>query len=396
MRLFEPLSLGPLHVQNRLARSATYEAMAPETGEVNDKLVRLYETLAKGQVGLIIAGYSFVQEAGKCMKYQTGLHDDALVPGWKKLVDAVHAAGGTISAQIVHGGLQSVKQPAVKHAPAPSGGIRNLSTFVTSRAMDGGEIQGVIEAFGKAASRAVSAGFDAIQVHAAHGYLASQFLSPFFNRREDEYGGSDEKRFKFLREVIEAVKKVIPNDKAVLVKLNTDDRVRGNGITPVLAKQYASWLAALHVDCVEVSCGTVSLSPFDMSRGTVPINGFARMFPKWQRPLVKPLMRMMFRDKDLTGEYNLDAARAIKPALGSIPLMLVGGVRSVARMEEILQAGSVDMVSMSRPFIREPMLAKGMKEGRISTVACTSCNNCFAAAASGLPLACYVNGLPPE
>jgi 2,4-dienoyl-CoA reductase-like NADH-dependent reductase (Old Yellow Enzyme family) len=394
--LLQPIAIGPLNVQNRIARSATYEAMATETGEITDQIVNLYERLARGQAGFIIAGYSYVQQAGKCMPKQTGLHADAMVPGWRKAIETVHASGGTIAAQLAHGGVQSVKQPGMKHVPGPSSGIRNLSTFMTSRSMDGHEIHDTIDAFGAAAARAVSAGFDAIQIHAAHGYLVNQFLSPHFNRRSDEWGGSDENRFKFMKEVIGAVKKVLPKDKALLVKLSTNDHVRGHGITPVIAKQYASWLAGLLVDCVEISCGTSNFSPFDMSRGAVPIDAFARMFPKWQRPLLKPAMRFMFGRKDLAGEYNLDAAREIKPVLGKIPLMLVGGVRNVVRMEEILHSGVADMISMSRPFVREPMLVNNIKDGKMTNVTCTSCNNCFAAVACGLPLACYVKGLPPE
>ena len=392
--LFEPIDIGPLTIKNRFVRSATYEAMASENGEVTEELIRLYRNLAKGQAGLIIAGYSYVLPSGKCMKHETGLHDDAMIAGWKRLVDAVHDEGGTIAIQLVHGGIQSLKEKGTRSIRGPTGGIRNSVNFGKSSEMTDSEIRETIEAFGAAASRAISAGVDAIQIHAAHGYLASEFLSPFFNRREDSWGGSDENRFKFLKEVILAVKNGLPSEKALLIKLNAADHVKGGGITPELALVYARWLADLGIDGLELSCGTTFFSPFNMCRGNIPYDDLSRKFPKWQRPLVKSIMKQMFKSRALEGEYNMDAAKIIKPVLGKVPLILVGGVRSVARMESIIREGHADMVSMCRPFVREPFLVKDIKDGKIDAVTCTSCNRCFAAVFNEIPLACYAKGLP--
>ncbi|HME53984.1 MAG TPA: NADH:flavin oxidoreductase [Candidatus Lokiarchaeia archaeon] len=394
--LFEPINLGPLIIKNRFVRSATYEAMARENGEVTDELIRLYRNLAKGQAGLIIAGFSYVHPSGKSFKHQTGIHDDAMINGWKRIVDEVHDAGGTIAIQLAHGGIQSVKEKGTRYLAGPSGGIRNYINFTTSREMSDSEIQETIESFGAAAARAISAGVDAIQVHAAHGYLGSEFLSPFFNRREDSWGGTDEKRFRFLKEIIAAIKKSMPDDKALLVKLNTDDNVKVGGITPQLARTYAGWLVELGIDGLEVSCGTAAFSPFNVIRGMAPYDDLARAFPRWSRWLVKPAMKRMIKPQPLSGEYNLEAANLIKPILGKVPLILVGGVRSLARMDRIIQDGAADMISMCRPFIREPMLVKEIMEGKLEAVACTSCSRCFAAVFNEIPLACYVRGLPME
>jgi 2,4-dienoyl-CoA reductase-like NADH-dependent reductase (Old Yellow Enzyme family) len=394
--LFEPINLGPLTIKNRFVRSATFEAMTSENGEVTNQLVRLYRNLARGQVGLIITGCSYVQATGKFLNSQTGFHDDATIAGWKRLVDTIHEEGGTIAVQLGLGGIQGVKEKGMRYLPAPSGGIRNLANFATSREMTEAEIQETIERFGAAASRAIAAGVDAIEIHAAHGYLVSEFLSPYFNRRDDSWGGSDENRFRFLKEIVAAVKKSMPAETALLVKLNTNDHAKGGGITPQLALIYAGWLANLGIDGLEVSCGMANFSPFNMSRGMAPYDDFARIYPKWQRWIAKPAMKRVLKPQPLEGEYNLEASKLIKPVLGNLPLILVGGLRSVARMETIIQEGTADMISMSRPFVREPMLVKNIWEGKIDAVSCTSCNRCLAAITTGLPLACYVNGLPKE
>jgi len=183
--------------------SATYEAMASETGEVTKKLVKRYQVLAKGEIGLIIPGHMFVHPYGRAAQFQTGIHRDEMVPGLKRLVDAVHKEGGKIFLQISHAGRQTKKALIGRRPMGPSSFDRDPTNMVKAAEMNKEEIMESIAAFGDAARRAVEAGADGIQLHAAHGYLINQFLSPYFNKRKDEWGGSDEKRFSFIREVIQ-------------------------------------------------------------------------------------------------------------------------------------------------------------------------------------------------
>ena len=203
--LFTPIDLGDVHIKNRFIHSATYEVMALETGEISDKLVKRYQNLAKGEVGLIIPGYMYVHPLGRCAKYQTGIHSDDMIPGLRKLVKTVHQEGSKIAFQLVHAGRQTEKSVIGQTPIGPSSKGRDPVYFVKPKEMNADEIQEVIQAFGKAATRAVEAGADGIQLHAAHGYLINQFISPFFNQRKDEWGGSDENRFRFLKEIIVSI-----------------------------------------------------------------------------------------------------------------------------------------------------------------------------------------------
>ncbi len=186
--LFTPINIGNVRINNRFIHSATYEVMALKTGEVSDKLIRRYQNLAKGEVGLIIPGYMYVHPWGKAYKYQTGIHSDDMIPGLRKLVEAVHKEGGKIAFQLVHAGRQTTKARIGQTPIGPSSSGRDPINFVKPKEMSVNEIQEAIQAFGAAARRAVSAGVDGIQLHAAHGYLINQFLSPFFNHRKDEWG----------------------------------------------------------------------------------------------------------------------------------------------------------------------------------------------------------------
>jgi 2,4-dienoyl-CoA reductase-like NADH-dependent reductase (Old Yellow Enzyme family) len=199
--LFEPLNLGNVQIKNRFVHSATYEAMALETGEVSDQLIKKYQILAKGEVGLIIPGFMYVHPLGRSYTYQTGIHNDRMIPGLRKLVEAVHREGGKIAFQLVHAGRQTTKAIIGQTPIAPSSKGRDPINFVKPKEMNPNQIREVIQAFCMAAHRAVESGADGIQLHAAHGYLINQFLSPFFNHRGDEWGGSDANRFRFLKEL---------------------------------------------------------------------------------------------------------------------------------------------------------------------------------------------------
>lgn len=386
--LFESIQLGQTQLANRFVCSATYEAMATEQGEVTDNLVKRYRILAKGEIGLIIPGYMYVHSLGRAAKYQVGIHDDRMIPGLRRMSEAVHYQGGRIVFQLAHAGRQTKKELIGRTPLGSSARGRDPTFFVKPVAMSEAQIAIVIDAFGQAARRAVEAGADGVQVHAAHGYLLNQFLSPFWNRRQDAWGGSDEGRFRILRETILAVRRALPVGMPLLVKLNTYDGTPKEGMTPALALTYARWLAELGIDGLELSSGSTYYSFGDMIRGEIPVDELALAFPGWMQPFAKLALRQMVGKFDLEEGYNVPASRLIKPAVGEVPVMVVGGLRRVAHMEALLEEGAADMVSMARPFIREPHLVRRIREGRAEGSTCTSCNKCFALIAADSPLRC--------
>ena len=391
--LFSPVTIRTMEIENRFVHSATYEAMSNEKGEVTDELINRYKTLAKAGIGLIIPGYLYVHPAGRAVRKQAGIHTDEMIPGLTKLVEAVHQLGVKIAFQLVHGGMQTGKAIIGQTPLAPSGGLRNPMTFDKCREMTQLEIEETIHAFSQAARRAAEAGADAVELHGAHGYLLSEFLSPFFNRRKDSWGGSEEGRFRIVKEVIQETRKVIPDAMPILIKINTNDFTPKEGVTPTTAKKYAGWLRNVLIDAVELSCGT--FFTFHVVRGEIPSKELMKALPAWMRPLAKLQFRRLRPQCSFVEAYNLAAAEIIKPELGEVPLLLVGGMRRLSHMEELVERKYADLVSMSRPFIREPLLVKRFREGKAEQASCISCNKCFAAIANGLPVRCYVDGLPP-
>ncbi len=245
--LFQPYALGPLRLRNRFVRSATTSAWADERGVVGPEIIARYEELAAGGVGLIIKGHLYVDPRGKAHAGMAGISDDGHVPALAELVDGVHRHGGVIVAQINHAGCE-----------AEAGERMGPSDLETpewrARAMDAGEIREVIRAFGEAGRRAVDAGFDGVQLHAAHGYLLSQFLSKLANRRTDEWGGDLENRMRLLREVYLELRARLGDDIVIGAKLNCDD-FSESGFTVEESAEVAGELSRLGIDFIEVSGG---------------------------------------------------------------------------------------------------------------------------------------------
>jgi 2,4-dienoyl-CoA reductase-like NADH-dependent reductase (Old Yellow Enzyme family) len=390
------MNIGKMEVKNRFVRSATLENMAKETGEVTEDLIKLCSTLAKGEVGLIIPGYLYIHPLGKAFKYQTGIHNNNLVPELKKLVDAVHKEDGKIALQIVHAGMQTFEGLIGTLPAGPSADIFNPISLRYSREMTEEEIQETIRAFEDAAKRVVESGADAIQLHAAHGYLINQFLSPFYNQRKDQWGGSEENQFRYLKELVVRIKKIIPTEMPFLVKLNTLDYTPDEGITPDLALKYTERLVNLGIDAIEISCGSSNFSIFNMCRGDVPVQEIIQFMPESLVELATQVFQEMVGQYNMEEAYNLHTAKIIKPIMGSTPLILVGGLRNKVMMEDILEKNHADFISMSRPFIREPFLVKNFKEGKQDRASCVSCNRCLAAVPNDLPVRCYTNKFPGE
>ncbi len=393
--LFTPMTLGNQIIKNRFVHSATYEAMAKETGEVSENLIRRYNTLSKGGIGLIIPGMMLVQSSGRGYAHQVGIHNNKMIPGLKTLVSAAHEHESKIVFQLAHAGRQTTKAMIGMRPMGPSVTSRDPVNFVKPRAMSEADIQETIHAFGKAAWRAAEAGADGVQIHAAHGYLVNQFLSPFHNNRHDEWGGSDVNRFKFLKQILLEIKKHVPDNFMILVKLNTHDHTPKAGITPDLAATYAGFLSKMKIHGLEVSCGSILYSFMNMCRGNVPVDELVQGLPFWKRPLARIMINRFSGKFDLEEGYNLEVAALIKPKLENIPLFVVGGFRRFSHMASVIQNGLAEGISLSRPFIREPLLLKKFKDGRTSDeVSCVSCNRCLAAIANDLPVRCYRDQFP--
>lgn len=384
--LFKTGEIGQMSLKNRIVRSAFLENMATSDGLPTEDTLRNYERLARGGVGLIITGMAYVSPGGKGQPLQHGAHTDGIIPVWRKITDLVHQLGGKIAMQIVHCGRQSnPKALAGMHPVAPSA-TPNLYYLSRSRQMSSDEILQTIEDFGNAASRVKEAGFDAVQIHGAHGYLVSSFFSPFANRRRDEWGGDAGRRFRFPAEVYKAVRSAVGPDFPVLFKMNANDFIcRGFG--PRESFPAAHHLAELGVNAIELS-GGIFETLLHTCRGNVPLDLFALD----RSPIVRQFLLMFFRVQKkfipFKEAYFLPYAVKLKPSL-KIPLILVGGIRTPETAERILETGAADFISMARPLVREPDLPNKWLSGKRVAAQCSSCNRCAGEEEKGNKAKCY-------
>jgi len=340
--LFTPANIGTLRLPNRIIRSATGENMADPDGRPQPRLGELWVKLARGGVGLIISGHAFVHPSGQCHEGMSGIWTDEFIHDWRAITEAVHRAGGLVAMQINHGGRQC-SSDTVSQRIAPSDWEYEDGS-PPARAMTEEEIEEVIRAFGQAARRAREAGFDAVQIHAAHGFLISEFLSPRFNRREDEWGGSPENRRRFLKAVCREVRSQVGDDYPLLIKLGMYDEPQEGGLTVEESLGTVAELAGYGLDAVEFSGAT---GAHNAPNGILPGKG--------------------------EGYFRFLAQRA-RP-LTELPIISVGGYRSRSLMEEVLQSGDADFISLSRPLILEPDLPLRFQQGQEAS-RCVSCGKC--------------------
>lgn len=391
--LFDSFNLGGMSLANRLARSACYEGLAGRDGTVGHEMVRLYRNLARGGAGLIISGHMCVHPSGRAQPFQTGIDRDDLVPGLSRICQTVHQEGGRIVFQLSHAGQQTDPRLVGGRAWGVGRAVRDPMFLVKPRPLDQAMIEQLIQAFAQAAGRSVEAGADGVQIHAAHTYLISQFLSPFFNQRDDAWGGDAARRFAFLGRVIQTVQESVPQGFPVLVKFNGRDYTPKPGVTPGMARDYAARLARLGITGLEVSCGSGLFSFMNMARGRVPVQEMVSALTWWKRPIGRLTLGKLQGKYDLgTEPYNLEPARVIREGAPEVPLLVVGGFRERGQMEAALAGGGADLVSMCRPLIREPFLPRRLAQGRAERASCISCNRCLAAIIQDKPVRCYWRG----
>lgn len=361
-QLFNPISINGLRLPNRLVRSATYDGAADSKGRVTDFQVSLFEQLALGGVGLIISGIASVHHSGRISAFQLDLADGSCLPGLKQLARSVHDQRRPLAVQLFHAGREghAYQQYWKRIAPAPSELLSDPFWDLPHRALAEEELLEIIEAFGQAARRVREAGFDALQIHAAHAYLFSQFLSPQTNRRRDAWGGSLENRLRLHREVYQRVRSAVGEDFPVMIKLGVQDGFSG-GLELDEGLLAAAACAEWGFDAIEVSQGL---------RG---------------RTYQETEFRTQIKDPKKQG-YFQNWSRAVKKRV-PIPVIMVGGLRSPDRIELAIQRGDADLAALCRPLIREPDLVKRWQRGYRQSAACISCNHCYENVRKG-PLGC--------
>jgi len=346
--LFEESAINGMRMRNRMLRSATWEGMCDPDGRPTEKLINCYCDLAKGGIGLIVSGYTFVGPEGKGFPGKMGIHTDDFAADYENLTRAVHDAGGTIAIQLVHAGGQTNSKNAGRQPLAPSAiKVDQFSEMPVELTKD--EISAIVKDFGEGARRAKAWGFDAVQLHGAHGFLINQFLSPLTNRRTDEYGGTIENRSRFLLEVCRKVRERVGENYTVFIKLNASDNLEG-GLGINAAVYAAKKLAEAYIDAIEVSAGTPASGEKSPAREKI--------------------------NKPEKEAYNLEFARRIKESV-SCPVIVVGGFRSYEVAEKALRDDGMDYIAMARPLIREPGLPNRWLQGDRSPAKCISCNSCF-------------------
>ena len=345
--LFEPITIGNLELKNRFIRSATYFAIADEDGFAGDPEANLLKTLAENEVGLIVAGYAYVLKNGQRSPDMNGIQDDDHIPGYQKMTKAVHDAGGKVVLQIVHTGsyaMTAAKTGGDYMAVSLLGDIPDLGR--KPREMTDDDIESIIAAFGQSARRVQEAGFDGVQIHGAHGYLVSQFLSPRTNKRTDKWGGDIQNRMRFAVEVTRAVKKAVDDDFPVMIKLGCRDYLEDEvGLTIQEGAMAVNALDKEGICSVELSFGFADASQRKNFLGIAKPEKEAVLMPE---------------------------ARIVREAT-DVSIALVTGFRSLPVMEEVIQSGVVDLISLSRPLIREPDLIKRWKQGDTRPADCISC-----------------------
>jgi NADH:flavin oxidoreductases, Old Yellow Enzyme family len=389
-KVFEPFQLAGITFPNRIIRSATYEGMSDENGKPTEQLLKKYTALAKGGVGGIITGYIGVNEQGGSGSNMALLNSKENIKAYQKITETMHELGTPIIAQINHCGGQTKQEKTGMPVVAPS----KISDY-KAKEMTKAEILEVIEAFIQAIKDAKEAGFDGVQLHLAHGYLLSEFVSPRMNRRTDEWGGSTENRFRIVKEIFEQARKEV-GDYPMIVKINGYETLK-NGMTIDESVKIAKLLEQVGCDGIEVSNGTVKAGLATM-RGSVPWemivaqNDKLNKMPRFAKSIIGTIAEKAFPQPQPKSLYNLNAATAIKQAV-NIPVIVVGGISTINEIEDIINQNKSDLVSLCRPFILESDLVNKFKAGKQTQSKCIQCNFCIIGVEKA-PLRCYYGKVP--
>lgn len=378
LKVLTPGKIGGLELRNRIIRSGCFEGMCPG-GAPSDALIDHHREVAAGGAAMTTVAYCSVSFDGRAFGHEIWMREE-IVPDLKKITDAVHREGAAVNIQLGHCGYFSNKNVIGRR---PIGASRKFCTFryAFAHEMTEEEINRVKEDFGKAAQLAIQAGFDAVEIHGGHGYLLSQFLSPYTNMRKDRYGGSLENRLRFPASVVKHVRETVGPDFPILIKMNVSDGFKG-GLELDEAIEVAKRYEAEGASALVPSGGFTAKTPFYMMRGRIPlkewIQGPKSVFEKVGLRLFGSILVQTYPFEEM---FFLNEARKIKDAV-SIPCVLIGGICSSDNMEKAMQEG-FDFVEIGRALIREPDLVRRMERGDWQASQCDHCNRCVAEMENG-------------
>ena len=374
-KIFTPVTFGPLTLRNRTIRSAAFENMAYGNKPSQD-LFNYHTAVAKGGIGMTTIAYAAVNRSGVSFDGQLWMREE-IIPDLKKLTDAIHAEGAKASIQLGHCGNMTHRSTCGQQPVGASGGL-NLYSPTFARSLKEKEIYDLVEDFGKAVHLARKAGFDAVEIHAGHGYLISQFLSPYTNRRKDKFGGNLDQRMTFMRLVIKKVMEAAGNDMAVFVKTNMYDGFKG-GLKMDECIEVAKELEKLGVHALVLTAGFVSKAPMAVMRGAMPYKTLAHYMNPWKFWWLKIGVRMFGRvlipEVPFKEAYFLEDAKKFRAVL-KLPLVYVGGLISKDKMEEVLDAG-FDGLQMARALVHDTDFVNKLQAGTVVKSGCKHSNYCI-------------------
>lgn len=393
--LFGPARIGTMELRNRMIRTASHEGLADRRGAPTEATHEFYKGFVDGGIGLVITGYAGIMQNGKSALYRMAMIDaDDVVPAHRSVAERVHALGGKIVCQVAHCGRQTLSTETGEHQLVAPSSKPNTFYREVPRALTDGEIRVIVDNFAAAAGRVKAAGYDGVQIHSAHGYLLSTFLSRHSNVRKDRWGGSVENRFRIVGETLRAVRDAVGNAFPVLIKLNGYEKAR-DGVKARECVEFARLVEQTGCcDAVEISAGSNEDS-FYMARGHFPTEGILAYLRPYCKngPVTKFLIRtcvapiLSLLQPPFKEGYNLETASLVKKAI-SLPVITVGGMRTKAFMETAIGGGKTDFVSMARPLLLEPDLANKFMRGESEAARCDNCNICFVAADT-VPIRCH-------
>lgn len=356
--VFDYTEINGMQLVNRFVRSATWEGMAADDGSVTQPLVDTMVNLAQGGVGLIITSHAYVRADGQAGSRQIGVSKDNFIPGLNKMTDAVHRYESKIVLQLAHAGMFASPK-LTGYLPLAVSDYQNTEQL-HYKIITENDVQELAEAYAQGAVRAQKAGFDGVQIHSAHGYLLSQFLSPAYNNRQDQYGGDIINRSRALLQIYHAIRKAVGKNYPIIIKINCQDFIE-NGLNLDDSVRVGQLLAEAGINAIELSGGILTSKKLSPSR---PLRPNTEEVP-----------------------YYINEANEYKKSV-NVPLILVGGIRSLQMAESLITAGTADYIAMSRPFIREPHLINRWKNGELNKAECKSDNRCFRMAMSGNGISC--------
>jgi 2,4-dienoyl-CoA reductase-like NADH-dependent reductase (Old Yellow Enzyme family) len=395
MQVFETSTLAGIRMKNRILRSATYEGMCDALGHPQTSYYELYKKLSSGGAGAIITGYVAVNRTGRMPRFMGIIDDDAYIEEFRELSSVVQANGTPIIMQIAHCGGLSTKAVTNTEPVAPSPFVNKLSRQ-KARELSHTEIEDIVSDFVKAIIRVRQAGFDGVQLHAAHGYLLSEFLSPHVNKRTDRWGGTTENRSRIIIDILERARKQV-GDYPILIKISAYDFDKG-GMRIDESIKITRILENAGCSAIEVSCGGVNDTFPAIRSNRFPVKAalaFVSPFKKMPSPvkfLASIIMSFTMKSYAPLFNYNVDAAVQIKQNIG-IPVVVVGGIHRLTDIEDIICNRGIDYISMCRPFIIEPAIVKKFQENKQSESRCINCSYCLMGVMSA-PLRCYYGKIP--